>query len=338
MSEVPPTAAECARVLREVISGGVGEAWGVGEVVVTRHRRRHSRFLTEVQAEMDDRTGGGWRKVPLVLKHDSYRSGRSADQAARQLRAAGLDRPPYQVVRTIGFHPSGTLVTEHAPGRPWALSLTGSEADRAVEAVVGFLTVLQGVSVELPPRPALHEQTLRRLADLAEFAAMHARDGLGAVQWLAELLDPVLEPIGKVRLVAGHGDLHPKNVYLDRLAAVPPLVTVIDLDHAGMYEPALDVGYAVCQILVTGTHLSLPQDELARAAGALWDRYRAHGGPADDERIAVQVARSFVQVLHFELIGYGGGDRRTLAPWARLATEVLDEGSGALRRLVRSTR
>ncbi|ASN22718.1 hypothetical protein LK07_00255 [Streptomyces pluripotens] len=311
---------------------------GVGEVVVTRHRRRHSTFLTEVQAEMDDRGGGGWRKVSLVLKHDSHRSGRAAEQAAHHLRAAGLDRPPYQVVRTLGVHPAGTLVTEHAAGRPWALSLTGPEAGSAVEAVVGFLTVLQGVPAELPPRPALHEQTLRRLAELAEFAAMRARDGLGALQWLAELLDPLLEPARTVRLVAGHGDLHPKNVYLDGLAAIPPLVTVIDLDHAGMYEPALDIGYAICQILVTGTHLGLPQDELARAAGALWGSYRSRGGLADDERIAVQVARAFVQVLHFELIGYGGGGRHALARWARLATEVLDEGPGALRRLARGTR
>ncbi|MDI9889487.1 aminoglycoside phosphotransferase family protein [Streptomyces sp. HNM0645] len=287
---------------------------------------------------MDDGTGGGWRKVPLVLKHGSHHSGRSADQAARQLRAAGLDRPPYQVVRTRGVHPAGTLVTEHAPGRPWALSLTGSEADRAVEAVAGFLTALQGVSAELPPRPAPHEQTLRQLADLAEFAAVHAWDELAAVQWLTELVDPLLEPTGKVRLVAGHGDLHPKNVYLDRLAATPPLVTVIDLDHAGMYEPALDVGYAVCQILVTGTHQGLPQDELARVAGGLWGCYRSHGGRADEQRIAVQVACAFVQVLHFELIGYGGGGRRTLARWARLATEVLDDGPGALRRLARGAR
>ncbi|MFE9257790.1 phosphotransferase family protein [Streptomyces sp. NPDC006879] len=338
MSEAPPTAAECARILREAIPDGVVGDRGVGEVVVTRHRRRHSTLLTEVQAEMDDPSGGGWRKVPLVLKHDSHRSGRAADQAAHQLRAVGLDRPPYQVLRTLGVHPAGTLVAERAPGRPWALSLTGPEADCAVEAVAGFLIVLQGVPVELPRRPALHEQTLCRLADLAEFAAIRARDGLGAVQHLTELLNPLLEPARTVRLVAGHGDLHPKNVYLDRHAATPPLVTVIDLDHAGMYEPALDVGYAICQILVTGTHLGLPQDELARIAGALWGSYRSHGGPADDERIAVQVACAFVQVLYFELVGYGGGGRHTLARWAWLATEVLDEGPGALHCLARGTR
>jgi Ser/Thr protein kinase RdoA (MazF antagonist) len=95
--------------------------------------------------------------------------------------------------------------------------------------------------------------------------------------------------------VPSHGDYHPRNVFL-----TAGLTTAIDFDTFGMREPAFDVGYAIGQLLIRSCFHTGDFSSGASAALAFWRRYE-RGGQAPWPRVAVQVARTFLQSLHFEL-------------------------------------
>ncbi|MFE2373834.1 phosphotransferase family protein [Streptomyces sp. NPDC059398] len=334
----PETSADrrCADVIARTIPEIVLGLWTLVGVEVISDRNHGRTRITEVRAEITNHMTDSTRTLALVLKHHPPEGGWAADHAARRLRAAGLAGPPFTVVRTLGTAPDGTLVAETAAGQPWAESLVGeSAAARGAEAVAHFLCALQETRAVLPPVPEVQRHTDSELRGLLDLAAHRLPGATRHLEALAEHLDSALTTAAGAGPVPSHGDLHPRNVFLDPAQEQfrYPAVTVIDLDHAGLREPAADLGYALCQVLVTAGHLGLVLEQSARTAHELWCAYRRAGGPASDERIAVQTARAFVQVLHFEQVGFGGAPIESLSFWASVAVQICREGPGALHRL-----
>jgi hypothetical protein len=287
--------------------------------------------ITRLRVTFTDHVAGRQRGVALVLKGRRDGRGWSAHRCAGLLRKAGLDGPRFAVLRTLGVAPDGTLVAEEAPGRPWATRLAGRGGAAAAQAVAAFVVALQRSGAALSAVPAQRPRRRAELTDLLEFAAVRAPGAVDDLWALAECLDASREsPLAAAGLVPSHGDLHPRNVFLAPAAGSQPLVTVIDLDHVGLREPAADVGYAVCQVLVTGWHQGVPPESAAASALLFWQAYRRAGGTAADERITTHVVEAMVQVLHFEHIGFGGAPVPSLAAWAATAARIARDGAGAL--------
>ncbi|MFE5078648.1 phosphotransferase family protein [Streptomyces halstedii] len=332
---LPKTSVErrCIEVIATAVPEIVLGLWTLRGVEVVSDRSHGRTRVTEVRAHIVDHMTDCSTTPALVLKHHPRVGGWAADRAARLLRAAGMTGSPFAVARTLGTSPCGTLVAESALGRPWADYLVGEPlAARGAAAVAHFLFDLQQAQAVLPIAPETQQETDTHVLDLLKLASRRIPGATEHLTELAERLDSALTSDVCAEPVPSHGDLHPRNVFLDpaqtQLQYTP--ATVIDLDHTGMREPAADIGYALCQVLVTAGHLGLDFEQSAQTAYRLWHAYREADGLASDERIAVQTARAFVQVLHFEQVSVGGAPIEALAFWASVAARISRGGPQAL--------
>lgn len=323
----------CAEVLRTAIPELALGLWRLDSLDVGASWRHKQTVLISLTAVVTSYSRGTSQRLSLLLKVDPQQGGWHTDRASLAMRAAGLDGPPAAVMRTYGVDQAGTLVCQNVGGRVWDTLLKGSLAWPCVRQVAQFLVTLQASNAVLPDGPTLIAETTRELTELAQLASEDSTLHRQIVR-LGEYLVPGLDPAVPLPLVPGHGDLHTRNIVfsIDNLsdsATVVPL-TAIDLDHAGRYEPALDVGYAIAHVIVRARRADIDPPGALRLAGALWDEYGAAGGRADDERVAIQAARALTQVLHYELIGMGGGPLDALPAWSGLALQLLESGRAAL--------
>jgi aminoglycoside phosphotransferase (APT) family kinase protein len=118
-------------------------------------------------------------------------------------------------------------------------------------------------------------------------------------------------------LVPSHGDFHPKNVLL-----CDQWVAVIDFDHFGRRVPAFDIGYAIGQLYIM-SYLRLGDFASgANASAAFWNRCHL-AGRARWSDVAVHVARTFMQSLHYELYVLKTGQTALVPLWLRMAETFL---------------
>jgi aminoglycoside phosphotransferase (APT) family kinase protein len=241
-------------------------------------------------------TGSAATTADLVAKVYGSDRGAHALRALQQLWTAGF-RPPsrYRVPCPYGYSPErGTLWQAFAPGTAWADLLWGEPwtLSEASARAAAWLLQLQQAPVQAEARGPDHAAaTARRLA--GELAT--------AFPWQAARLEALAERLiaplqsEALPLVPSHGDYHPKNIFLTR-----ELATVIDFDTFGLREAAFDVGYATGQLLIMSCFRLGTLAPGAQAALAFWRNYEL-GGQATWERVAVHVARTFFQSLHYEL-------------------------------------
>lgn len=333
----PWDASACERVIAAAVPEIALGIWTLRGVRVARRWLHHDTTLVSVVAsvvrhchvDVED------HQLALVLKHDPQRGGWHADRSSRLLRAARIEGSTAEIMRTFGVDPSGTLVAEMVTGPTWEQALHGDPwSPGLAETVAQFLVALQSSGAALDPGVDPQPESMRELDDLVGLCDDHP-SLRGPVTELASALVPALSQQVRGPLLPAHGDLHPKNLIIaPHSGSDTPTraftMTAVDLDAVGLQEPALDVGYAAAHIVVSLAHAGVGPDVGARIAARLWDSYRRAGGPADDERIAVQAARAFTQVLHFELIGFGGGSIESLRCWSSLALDLLRSGRDVL--------
>ena len=315
-----------ARAVPEVAAG----VWTLTEatalLTLPRGSQRFTSCVVSWQDHAHDRSGA----AELVVKEDRKRVPRWADRAARTLVAAGFGPGSRsQVAAPFGVCEPGVLISERANGLSLLATLlaapTPGAAAVAAERAAAWLLDLQGVPLDLPgsDRRGL-PGALPQLVELA--AVLGPRQG----RRLADLARRLQAPPGGAGgdLVSSHGDLHPANLFVTGGAIV-----AIDLDTVAAREPAYDVGYAVCHLLVTPLLAGAPLEHGVAAAARFWDVYRRGGGTATDERIALQAARAFVQSLHFELVTYATGRTDLAELWIGGALVLLEQGRAGLDRL-----
>ncbi|MBY8889262.1 aminoglycoside phosphotransferase family protein [Streptomyces sp. PTM05] len=322
---------QCAELISSTVPEIVVGLWSLDEVAVTSVEDHAGTWLMSVRAGLTDHVVGVSRAQDLVIKFGHRKEGWHADRASRLLHAEGLGQPPNMVVRSLGVGSGGVLVTEAATGRPWADCLAGPDAGRTADAVARFLLALQNADASLPLPAGEQSRTTMEISALLSLAGRELPRVSGYLEELAGRLERALVPTAGEAPVASHGDFHPRNVLVDWSSSTDqPCVTAIDLDHAGRREPAFDVGYALWQVLVTAHHLGLEVEQAAPAAHRLWTSYRDGGGLATEERVTVQMIRAFVQVTHFEHLGFGGAPLASLLEWARIAARISRHGPDIL--------
>jgi hypothetical protein len=269
------------------------------------------------------RNGAGKRARTLEVVAKVYGADRGghALSVLKGLRDLGFKPPaPYRVPCPYGYLPDQcVLVQSLAPGRAWTNALFSGEASLpgASTRVAEWLLRLQecAVSTEIMgwERDAL---LVRTAADaLAERFPRYAP----RIKTLAERLLELL-PSDRRQLVPSHGDFHPNNVF-----TTARLTTVIDFDTFGRREPAFDPGYAIGQLLIMSFLKTGSFAAGARAALPFWERYHQEGR-APWRRVAVQVARTFLQSLHYELCTLCNQRLVLLDLWPELIEEWLESG------------
>jgi Phosphotransferase enzyme family len=315
------------RTLSEIRAG----AWDLLSCQVTdvwKQRRKRIVFCRVSYRTMTDRRV---RTTDIVVKVYGCDRGAPALGALSQLWEAGF-RPParYRVPRPYGYLPAqGTLLQASAPGAAWASFLRGDERVRwaASDRAGAWLVRLQRSPVSAEARRwEVDAAATRRCA--SELAASFPQYGPRLAPVAARLI-PLLRAEGIPR-VPSHGDYHPKNVFL-----TAGLATVIDFDTFGVREAAFDVGYAIGQLLIMSYFQLGDLGPGASAALAFWRRCQL-GGHASWTRVAVQVARTFLQSLHFELCTLRNGRVELFDLWLYLMEEWLDSAGPAILERLRA--
>jgi aminoglycoside phosphotransferase (APT) family kinase protein len=283
-------------VLRQMIPELRSGAWRLLSYEVTGVRKKRGGYIVKCRIYYRNGTGPQITTAAIVAKADKRTDGARALEILQQLWEAGF-RPParHRVPRPYGYWPEQrTLFQALAPGAPWADFFHRSPRALCVASAraAEWLLQLQRVSLraELKDRDSDAGLVRRQLEDLASSFPHHA----ARLEALAARALPLLQP-DSIALVPSHGDYHPNNVLI-----TPRYTSVIDVDFFGLQEAAFDVGYAIGQLLIMSYFRTGDFAAGARAAGAFWRRYEP-GGCARWPRVAVHIARTFVQSLHYEL-------------------------------------
>lgn len=299
------------------------------EVIEVRKQRKKRIIFGRMRYRdgPDDRT----RTDEIVAKIYGSDRGRKALGALGLLWKAGF-RPPagYRVARPYGYSPGyGTLFQARAPGTTWDTLLRENHQtlDRASAQAAGWIIRLQNspVSAEARRWEGDVDSAQRFARELGSAFPRHATH----LEQIAGRLAQSLRSEG-MSLVPSHGDYHPKNVFL-----TPEVTTVIDFDTFALRDAAFDVGYAIGQLLIMSYLRMEDLSPGASAALAFWRHYE-RDGRAPWARVARQVARTFLQSLHYELCTLRNGRVELLDLWAALMETWLNsDGQEILEDLVR---
>jgi len=224
------------------------------------------------------------------------------------------------VPRPYGYLPQeGALLQATAPGTSWANLVQTEDPSLATgsERAAAWLLQLQRSRLAGEPRDRAGavESVQRWSQELAATFPGHAYQ----LESVAGRLVPALQSDG-IPLAPSHGDYHPMNVFL-----TPTLTTVIDFDTFALREAAFDVGYAIGQLLIMSYFQTGAFDPGAKAAHAFWHHYQT-GGQALWNRVAAQIARTFLQSLHYELYTLHNNRLELLSLWTTLMDAWLDSG------------
>lgn len=302
-------------------------AWTLRSWDTERVHRHHGRRFVFGQMAWTEAASGRAETAAVAIKVYASDHGDRAFQALRSLWAAGF-RPPSssRVPRPFGFSPDRrALIQEMVPGRSWAATLVDdSSPDASAGRAAHWLVRLQAAPVELDGSSTPHP-----FSRIAPQLAERFPDRGARLTALAARVSSGLAEAGP--RVPSHGDLHPENLHL-----APETVWGLDLDNAGQREPAYDVGYAIGQLLVMSVLRTGNPAVGARAGLAFWRAYEERGGAAPWHRVAVQVARTFLQSLHHELCTLDNGRDDLLDPWtAHVDLWLSSPGPVTLEDLVR---
>lgn len=274
-------------------------------------------------------TSGPQRTMAIVAKLYGTDPGARALAALTELWMAGF-RPPSsaRVPRPVGYSSvEAVLLQARVPGIAWVELIT---ADRRIAraAAIGaaeWLLTLQAQS--LGPIAAPPERSAGSARRHAAELALAYPSAAAALAILADRLHAALV-VSDLRPVPAHGNFQPNNIL-----RTADLTTVIDFDAYGPREPAYDVGFAIGQLLIASQLQHGNVETGARAAWDFWSHYHRRGA-ANWSRVAVQVARTYLQSLHYELCVARNARADLIDLWLLQAGEWLaSDGPGYLYQL-----
>ena len=307
-----------SRVVPEVRAG----KWRLLSFKIRKIQQHHRKRIVRGLLSYQNGTDNSAQTEEIIVKvYGSDRGGKALDALKNLWRAGFCSPAKYRVPRPYGYLPQeGALLQGTAPGTSWAdlvrfddpFLTTGSARAAA------WLLHLQRsqLSGETKGREGAVESVQRWSQELTEIFPDH----VDRIESVAGRLISALQADG-IPLVPSHGDYHPMNIFL-----TPTLTTVIDFDTFALREAAFDVGYAIGQLLIMSYFQTGAFDQGAKAALAFWDHYQA-SGQAPWNQVAVQIARTFLQSLHYELYTLRNNRLELLHLWIDLMEGWLDSGS-----------
>lgn len=229
-------------------------------------------------------------------------------------RASGLPVP-----RVLGWAPDGLVALEALVGVE-AITAVPQLADdlldeEFLDAVDALTARIATVPSTTPARASLVERTdwyERRLAardpdTSPELARIHGRIAAAVARG------------GRARPVTVHGDLHLAQLFVlpERPTAI---IGVLDIDTAGLGDPADDAAAMVAHLIVTAEHyLRAGQPALAERARSLSHRARRRWAASDDPGLAARA--SAIGATH--LLAHALAGSISTADAVRLADSLL---------------
>jgi hypothetical protein len=185
----------------------------------------------------------------------AWSEGERSHHIVEELYRHGFDRGPYRVPRPLDKDPySLSLIEEHVGGRSLFDDMTQArpaQAIRDLEMAARWLGKLHNARFKITPE----EEYLRIEPDRLEYylkSLIETRNRY--LERGREIKDQVLErEIELIRarpeiLVQGHGDFHPRNIFINRDEAEgDEYVTAIDFGSSYQLPRAFDVGTFLAQ-------------------------------------------------------------------------------------------
>lgn len=285
-------------------------------------RKKLRKRLWEFDMSYRQRAGASRRGLSVIAKQYASERGAYAFRAMRWLEGQGF-RPPsrLRIARPLAYDPARLLLLqEKAKGAELASALRGELSALAMQcqAAAGWLVKLHesdGDGFNRPAVSAVRSIRRRRREVAIAYPAYKAR--------LYDVGGRLMQEIRASRHGAAaptHGDYHLKNVFIDGRH-----VTVIDLDHFALREPATDVGYFVGQLAIVGYLRHGSFAVVLSAMSAFLDAYGdGVAGPPPWRRVAAHVSRTFIQSLHYELCVLRNERTDLLDPWLDQAEAWLE--------------
>jgi hypothetical protein len=232
---------------------------------VKRHRARGERTVLEYRFD------GGLR---LFAKHyPNPKDARDAYEILCVLWSQGFGQgSPHCVAEPLAcFADWGVVVTRAATGHRLTKLAGRPEAwEDGLRAAAGWLARLHAVPLELGPCEDM-AQGVFRLTRRAARAAAHHPELERLLVCLIEELAVRARRVGESRPQAQtHGRYHAGHVFV-----APESVTVIDLDRAGLADPAKDVGEFLHRLRAQTMEAGLGEDAAERASLAFLEEYAA---------------------------------------------------------------
>lgn len=322
------------QVILDHVAHVTGAQWQLERCTLLRTIKHRKKRLLEY--EIRYREGDSPEAHTLIAIGKLYGSDRGgrAHAVMGQLWNAGFRPPsPASVPMPLGYDPvAGLLLQSKAPGKDAASALyeDAETATRAGQPSGAWLARLH--AEPLPPFPL---PSPGYAPDIARFAAALAEqfpDRREQLEALTRSLHDGLNEVEAAAPVFAHGDFHPKNIFIDGAAA-----TVIDFDTACVRDRGTDLGYFAAQSLIMARFRRREWAPAVPLIRGLVAGYQDAVGGVPWRPLAVHVARTFLQSLHYELCTLGNGRTDILAMWLECCERWLDAGQESdVENLLRS--
>ncbi len=186
----------------------------------------------------------------------SWRSAERAHHILESLAGCGFDGGRFRIPRPIDEDPaSRTLIQEGLRGKSLhdkLLAVPPTDAPCFVELAARWLARLHACRLKLTPAAEFLDVERKRLARYVERFVSIGHPFARRVEEIAEVVGAGEMELGgkETLLVQGHGDYHPKNIFIGQDRQDDPatlFVAAIDFESSLCLPPAFDVGTFLAQ-------------------------------------------------------------------------------------------
>jgi len=274
----------------------------------------------------------------VIKKHRDITTWRSAARAAHimeELALHGFGEGRFRVPKPLGNdHESLTVIEQGIKGKTLFDRLLEAEPARArnyLEMAAEWLARLHNSRLQITPPEEFWSNEPRRLElYISAFYGIRHRHARKA----QEIMDRVIAAESSLyrkhpgKLIQGHGDFHPKNIFIGQDSDDPSSLFVAAIDFGGSYSmpPAFDVGTFLAQFR---NQFYGKQEVLAKASENVFlQKYLNEARQLDDDflrQVELFKARTSLSISYY-LIKVGLGESENL--W-----RVLVEAEHHLARL-----
>jgi len=209
--------------------------------------------VTEITVGAGKRSGG--RDSYVIKTHRDLANWRSAERTAYimdKIRRMGFEEGRFRIPKPLGNdRESLTIVEQGIKGKTLFDTLVEGNAEEAVsclEMAAEWLARLHNCRLRItPPEEFFSNEQLR----LERYVSIFYRLNHPHTRKVQEIMDKVIEAEmrlyckQKEKLIQGHGDFHPKNIFIGHDTEDPSTRFVAAIDFGGgsyPMPPALDVG------------------------------------------------------------------------------------------------
>lgn len=285
-----------------------------------------------------ERRGTGTEKfvIKTLGDADTWRSAKRTASITKQLRAHGFETGPFRIPEQLGRDEQHrTVIEQGIHGRILFDVLTASgrdDARRYLRMAAEWLARLHNARLQItPPGEFLPAESERLRHYLSAFHQSKHRQTRRA----QEIMDRVIALENGLYLdrpeemVQGHGDYHPKNIFVGRdieNGRSLPFIAAIDFGSSYVMPPAFDIGTFLAQFR---NQFYGNKDVLSKVSEQLFlQSYMQQAAHVDDDflsQVELFMARTTLSICYY-LIKVGLGESENL--W-----RVLVEAGNILTRL-----